>query len=196
MLRWPWPEVHLGEERVHAEPGDEGEPPAPVHRLDRVAHEVVEDLEDPVLVGQDGRQARIVAPEDLHAALARHLLGEEGHALEQLVDVERDRAQRHRAADVEQHLDDAVDPVDLLEQHVGVLAEARVVAQLAPHELHRPADRPERDCGSRGPGPSRSARPRPASPRGAPRTRAGAGGSCRGSPPPPPRRRRSARAGR
>src|SRR5262249_34208015 len=44
------PEIRLGEERVHAEPRDEGEAAAPRHRLDGVPHEVVEDLHHAVLV--------------------------------------------------------------------------------------------------------------------------------------------------
>ena len=78
-----------------------------------------------------GGQARVVAPHDLHPVLGRHLLGQERHALEELVQVERDQTQGDRPADVEQHLDDPVDPVHLLEEHVGVLGEARVLAQLA-----------------------------------------------------------------
>src|SRR5438876_1136048 len=38
-------EVHLAEERVQAHPRRQGEPPAALHCVQRVAHEVVEDLE-------------------------------------------------------------------------------------------------------------------------------------------------------
>ena len=69
-------EIHLGEERVEAEPGHEGEAATARHGLDGVAHEVVDDLQHAVLVGEDGGQARVIAPVDLHAAVSRHLLGE------------------------------------------------------------------------------------------------------------------------
>ena len=52
--------------------------------------------------------------------------------------------QGHGPAEIEQHLDDPVDPVDLLEEHVGVLAPARLVGELAPQELDGAADGAER----------------------------------------------------
>ena len=60
------------------------------------------------------------------------------------MDVERHRTQRHGPTEVQQHLDDAVDAVDLLQQHVDVLAPAGFVAQLALQQLDGAADRAER----------------------------------------------------
>src|SRR5437868_2710470 len=94
-------EVHLAEERVQAHPRRQGESPAASHRVQRVAHEVVEDLEQPVLVAEDRRKARIVPPDHRDAALARALLVQERDALEQLMQVQRHRAQLDRARQVE-----------------------------------------------------------------------------------------------
>src|SRR5574341_49923 len=125
------PQVHLGEERVHWQACDERETPPARHGLDGIAHEVVEDLHHAVLVGQDGGQAGVVAPDDLDAERGRFLLEQEGHALEELMDIERHGAERDRAPEVQQHLDDAVDPGHLLEEHRRVLTPARLVAERA-----------------------------------------------------------------
>ena len=50
--------------------------------------QVVKDLQHPILVDEDRGQTRVVAPDDLHALLRRHLLGEERDPLEELVEVE------------------------------------------------------------------------------------------------------------
>ena len=92
-----------------------------------------------------GGQARIVAPHDrARCAPPPSPRTSERDALEELVHVERHEPQRHRPPQVEQHLDDPVDAVHLLEQHVGVLAPARLVAELALQELHGAADGAER----------------------------------------------------
>ena len=65
---------------------------------------------------------------------------EKGDALDDLMHVERHRAEGDGATQVEEHLDDAVDPRHFLEEDRGVLAPARLVAQLPLHELHRAAD--------------------------------------------------------
>ena len=46
--------------------------------------------------------------------------------------------------EIQQHLDDAVDPRHFLEEHRGVLSPTRLVPELALHELHRAADGRER----------------------------------------------------
>src|SRR5437899_2371268 len=137
-------EVHLAEERVQAHPRRQGESPAASHRVQRVAHEVVEDLEQPVLVAEDRRKARIVPPDHRDAALARALLVQGGHALEQLVQVQRHRAQLDRGRHVEQHLDDAIHAIDLGDEHLRVLAKTRIRTDLATQQLHGAADRAER----------------------------------------------------
>src|SRR3990167_6370912 len=63
---------------------------APAHRVEGVAHEVVEHLEQAVLVAEDRRQARVVAPHDRDPPLARRLLAHQRDTVEELVEVERD----------------------------------------------------------------------------------------------------------
>ena len=95
MLRWPVPEVHLGEERVHAEPGDQGEA---ARRAGMASTALRTDCGRPAGCGPrrpgsaagSGRSAaRSATPRS-----RRHLLGQERHALEELVQVQRDQTQR------------------------------------------------------------------------------------------------------
>src|SRR5439155_1491839 len=65
-------------------------------------------------------------------------------ALEKLVEVERHQSELDGPRQVEQHLDDAVDAVDLGEEHVRVLAPPRVGPELALQELDGAPDGPER----------------------------------------------------
>ena len=104
----------------------------------------MEDLHDAVLVGQDRGQARVIAPHEGDAARGRLFFQEQGHALEELMDVEGHDAEGDGAPDVQQHLDDAVDAGHLFQEHGRVLAPPRLVAQLALHELRGAADGRER----------------------------------------------------
>src|SRR5438105_11331952 len=54
-------------------------------------------------LAEDRRKARVVAPDHGDAALARALLVQEGDAFEQLVQVQRHRAQLNRARQIEEH---------------------------------------------------------------------------------------------
>ena len=56
-----------------------------------VLDQVVEHLHEPVLVGPDRRQARVVAAHELDLVGPGRRLGQEGHAIEELVEVERTR---------------------------------------------------------------------------------------------------------
>ena len=103
---------------------------------------------------------------------------------------ERHRVDGRRPGEVQQHLDDAVDAIDLGQQH------ARVLVQRG---LRRPARGPgagrrrgwrRAGCGSRGRGRRPCGPPRPASRRAAPRPRAGGSARDRAAPPPPPPRGR------
>ena len=118
------PQVHLAEERVEAHARREGQASTVAHRVQGVSHEVVEDLQQPVLVTEDRRQARIVAPDQRDPSLARALLAQQGDPLEELVEVERHRAKLNRARQVEEHLDDPIHAVDLGQEHVRVLTQA------------------------------------------------------------------------
>src|SRR5262249_29692459 len=88
----PRAQIHLAEKRVQADPRRQRQTPAAPHRLERVADEVVEDLEQPILVAEDRRKTRIVAPDQRYAALARAFLVQHRDPLEQLVEVEPPRA--------------------------------------------------------------------------------------------------------
>ena len=56
------------------------------------------------------------------------------------MNVEGHQPKRHGPSEVEQHLDDPVDAVDLFEEHVGVLPPPRLVAELALQKLDRTSD--------------------------------------------------------
>src|SRR5437762_3746064 len=137
-------EVDLAEEGVEAHAGRERQPPAGRHGVDRVAHEVVKHLDELVLVAEDRRQARVVAPHQRDLALAARFLVEHRDALQELVKVERHQAQLDGPRQVEQHLDDPVHAVDLGEEHVRVLGEPRVGPELTLQELDGAPDRAER----------------------------------------------------
>src|SRR6267142_1347387 len=140
----PPAEVHLAEERVQAHVRRQGEAPTALHRVQAVAHEVVEDLQQPVLVAEDRRQARVVAADQGDSALTRALLVQQGDALEELMEIERHRAKLDRPRQIQQHLDDAVHAVDLGQEHVRVLPQPRIGPELSPEQLHRTPDRAER----------------------------------------------------
>ncbi len=140
----PRSQVHLGKERVHAEPRGESQAAASRHRFDRVPHQIVKDLEETILVGQDRRQARVVALHDRHALPASHFFREERHPLEKLVEVQWAEAKLNRAAEVQKHLDDPVDPVDFFGENRRVLNPSGFVPQLPPEELDRAADGAQR----------------------------------------------------
>ena len=65
----------------------EREPPAPGHGLDPVLDQVLEHLDEPVRVGPERRETGVVAAHELDLVGPGRGLGEEGHAIEQLVEV-------------------------------------------------------------------------------------------------------------
>src|SRR6185369_12967466 len=67
-------EVHLAEERIQTHAGRQREATAPLHGIQAVAHEIVEDLQQPILVAEDRRKTRVVAADQGNLALARAFL--------------------------------------------------------------------------------------------------------------------------
>ena len=185
------------EHGVEGQPRGEREPSPARHGLDPVLDEVLEHLDEAVRVGPEGREARIVAPHELDLVGARRRLPEQGHAIEQLVEVHEPEGQGQRASEIQERLHHAIDAIDL-GQH-----DASRAPGTGPHRPARPPAAGRRPgsrragCGSRarGPAPSapapRAARrvgPPPRAPgsatgRAAPRPRPGGPRSARGSAP-------------
>ena len=132
------------EHGVEGQPRREREPPAAGHGLDPVLDEVLEHLDEPVRVGPERREARIVAADELDLVGAGRGLREEAHALQELVEVDAPEGEPQRAPEIEQRFHDAVDAVDLGEHDRHVLPERARAAQLVPEELRHAPDRAER----------------------------------------------------
>ena len=118
-------------------------PPAG-HGLDPVLDQVLEHLDEPVRVGPERRETRVVAAHELDLVGPGRGLAEEGHAIEQLVEVHAPEGEGQRPPEIQEGFHHAVDAVDLGEHDAHVLPEWARAPELVPQELGDAPDRPER----------------------------------------------------
>src|SRR5581483_455934 len=113
------PAVHAPDVEAGLDPRRDDELPGAAHRLDRVLHQVQEDLDESRPVAADGRQARVEFRPHRDALPHRRLALERQDVVQHAMDVDGLELQRRRRRQLAELLDQPVEALDLADDDVG-----------------------------------------------------------------------------